>query len=93
MQLQPIFKVLSRKFLVTAGALFAIFSSGDTSVRLWIIAGVAALYVITEGLLDARGMPALARELGAAIKAGIDKGEELTSAPASEPAPQSEEPR
>lgn len=79
--MQPILKVISRKFLVTVGALVALFQSGDTSFRLWIIAGVATIYVITEGVLDARGMPRLAHEVGEAIKEGIDQGEALTSSP------------
>lgn len=77
----PILKFVSRKFLVTLGAILALVSTEDTSLRLWIIAGVAAVYVITEGVLDARGMPAVAHDIGEAIKAGIEKGQALVATP------------
>lgn len=68
--MQIVLKLLSRKFLVTLGALWALISTAD-GPRLWVIAAVATLYVVAEAVLDVKGKPQLVAELGTLIEEGI----------------------
>ncbi len=80
-----ILKLTSRKFLVALGALAALFTSGESPVRLAVIAGVAGLYIFAEAYLDARGLGSVARDVAGAVQKGLATGAAATSEPAVPP--------
>ena len=63
-------KLLSRKFLVTIGALVALIQGSKLDAwHMLVIAGVASAYVIAETILDHAGLPSLTSQLGEVLEA------------------------
>lgn len=70
-------KLLSRKFLVTAGALSSVLLGADIEpLRMAIMGAVAVVYILTEGLLDR----ARAEELRSAVEQGLAVAQQATAA-------------
>lgn len=69
-------KLLSRKFLVTIGAIATVLGSTDVDAKQKaIIAGIAIVYLLIEGLLDYFGLPIAdqVRTITAALETGADE--------------------
>lgn len=69
-------KLASRKFLVTVATIAALFSTaGETdSLRIGVVGAVAAIYVLAEAILDARGQGTLVPRVVEGIKEGLELG-------------------
>lgn len=72
-------KLLSRKFLVTLGALVALLEGSNLdSWKLFVIAGVAVAYVVSEAVLDHAALPPIVSTIesavGELIESAVAKG-------------------
>ena len=72
-----LFKFVSRKFIVTLGAIVAIAEYTDGPMRMWTISGIATIYVIVQAILDAKGKPKLLNEVVDAVEKGIREGQTI----------------